>query len=84
MVEFNDGKTVDLRGQLRVEKTDQGYSVVGDGILMNFNNEEDAKAYLYDIEAKNIFCYWKMFRSPKIRKRVKDAEKKENNTNNVK
>jgi len=66
---------MDISGNLRIERNEDGYSVVGDGILMQFDNEEDAKAYLFDIESKNIFCYYKMFRSPKIRKRVEEAEK---------
>lgn len=74
MVEFNSGEVLDLDGKLRIERNEDGYTVVGDGILMNFDNEEDAKAYLFDIESKNIFCYWKMFRSPNIRKRVEEAE----------
>ena len=75
MIEFKDGETMDIDGSLRIERNEDGYAVVGDGILMQFESEEDAKAYLFDIESKNIFCYYKMFRSPNIRKRVENAEK---------
>ncbi|WP_020612936.1 hypothetical protein [Sediminispirochaeta bajacaliforniensis] len=77
MIEFSDGETVDTDGKLRVEKGPEGYYVVGDGIFMSFDREVDAQAYLYDIESKNIFCYWKMFRSPVTRKKVRDAEERE-------
>lgn len=79
MIEFKDGESMDITGELRIERNEDGYAVLGDGILMQFENEEDAKTYLFDIESKNIFCYYKMFRSPNIRKRVKEAERSTEN-----
>jgi hypothetical protein len=75
VVEFSDGDVLDLDGTLRVEERPDGYYVVGEGIFMHFDRREDAETYRYDIESKNIFCYWKMFRSPKHRKNVREAER---------
>ena len=76
MIEFSDGETLDIDGKLRIEKGDDGFYVVGDGVFMQFDTEEDAKVYLYDIESSNIFSYWKLFRSPKRRRLVRKAQNK--------
>lgn len=77
MIEFADGQNLDDSGPLRVEERDGQWYVLGDGIVLPADSEEEAQASLNCIQSQGVYMNMKVFKSPGARARVKavcDAE----------
>ena len=46
MLRFSDGEEFDTSGELRKEKRYDGWYVIGEGILIPMNSEDDCNNYL--------------------------------------
>lgn len=70
MIEFSDGVVMDAEGGLRVSEKDGVWYVVGQGLLLPTDSEEEAKALLWYIDSSGMFVDIKMFKSSGRRQRV--------------
>jgi hypothetical protein len=49
---FSDGQTFDTDGELRVEERDDGFYVVGKGLLVPVKDKEEGELYIKEIEGR--------------------------------
>ena len=77
MIEFAGGLNLDTSGPIRVEEREKQWYVIGEGLLLPADSEEDAQGVLNSIVTQGIYMNMKVFKSPGARARVKavlDAE----------
>jgi hypothetical protein len=72
MVEFGDGKKLDIRGEIRIEESDGAVFIVGNGILMPVADRVEAEKLLRDMDTDQLYLKMKLFRSEKNRKLYRD------------
>lgn len=67
MLEFGDGTSADTDGEVRIEKTDSGWCVIGRGLYLPADDEAAAQALLEQLRSQEIFFIMKMMKSPGFR-----------------
>lgn len=72
MIEFGDGKKMDIGGETRVVERDGEWFVAGNGFMFPADSEEEAGRLLVYIEAKGMYVAMKLFKSPRLRREVAD------------
>ncbi len=70
MIEFNDGTSADIDGELRLEEGSSGWQVVGNGIFLPAADKAAGELLLESIRTQGIYFAMKMFKSDTFRARV--------------
>jgi hypothetical protein len=70
MIEFGDGTTMDIKGEIRLVEQDGSWFVAGNGFMFPADTKEEGERLLQYIESQGMFINMKMFKSPKLRDAV--------------
>ncbi len=73
MIEFSDGDKLDDTGRARVEQHNGQWYVLGEGLAIPSDSEEEANRTLNCIQAHGVFMNMKIFKSPGARARAQAA-----------
>lgn len=56
MIEFSDGETFDVHGQLRAERRADGWYVVGEGMLIPVDSLQEAQDQIELLSGRSSRC----------------------------
>jgi|GEM_PF-6070729 len=73
MIEFGDGDKLDDTGSARVEQHGGQWYVLGEGLAIPADSEEEANRTLNCIQSHGVFMNMKIFKSPGARARAQAA-----------
>ncbi len=72
MIEFNDGSTAEIGGELRLEESAEGWRVLGDGMYFPVACREEGEALLRSIGSQGVYFSMKWFKSEGFRSKVRN------------
>jgi hypothetical protein len=77
MIEFDDGTTIDPKGDIRIEEKQGTFYVVGEGNCVPCETREEAEKLLSRVMNQDLAFQMKLFKSENVRKRVSEEFKRD-------